>query len=207
LLVAATVVTWMLFWMRRQSMAIRGELHAAIDRVVTEGATLGLVVLAFSAVIREGLETSVFLVAQVTSADTSAPSLLVGALIGLVAAAAIGWLFYTGTRRIDLRSFFRWTGIALVFIAAGLLSKAIHELIEVGVVGFGTQPVFDLSGLLPDEQGVGQFLRAIFGYSSAPELSTLTIYVVYLVVVLAFYLRPAPPRVAPPAPSGAVSAS
>ena len=197
LLIAAAVVTWMLFWMRRQSMAIRGELHTKIDRALTEGSALGLAVLAFTAVIREGLETSIFLVGQTRSADASAGSVVVGALIGLAIAIAIGWMFYTGTRRIDLRSFFRWTGIGLIFIAAGLLSHAVHELIEVGIVSVGTQTAFDISHVLPDEVGVGQFLRAILGYSAAPELSTLAVHLAYLVVVLALYLRPARPSMPP----------
>ena len=198
LLVATVVVTWMLFWMRRQSMAIRGELHARLDRVLTEGSAWGLAILAFSAVIREGLETSVFLVGQTTSAASSASSIVVGALIGLAVAIAIGWMFYSGSRRIDLRSFFRWTGIGLIFIAAGLASHAVHELIEVGVIPFGTKAVFDISNVLPDEAGIGQFLRAILGYSAAPEGTTLVVYLAYLVVVLALYLRPAKP-VTPPA--------
>lgn len=197
LLVATIVVTWMLFWMRRQSMAIRGELHARLDRVLTEGSAWGLAVLAFTAVIREGLETSVFLTGQATSAQASASSVLIGALIGLAAAIAIGWMFYTGSHRIDLRVFFRWTGIVLIFIAAGLLSHAVHEFIEVGVLSIGTTQVFDISNVLPDEAGIGQFLRAILGYSAAPEQTTLAVYVVYLVTVLALYLRPARP-VAPP---------
>jgi len=197
LLIAAAVVTWMLFWMRRQAMAIRGDLHARIDRVLTEGSALGLAVLAFTAVIREGLETSVFLVGQAQSAESGAPSVIVGALIGLAIAIAIGWMFYTGSRRIDLRSFFRWTGIGLIFIAAGLLSHAIHELVEVGIVPFGTQTAYDISTVLPDDTGIGQFLRAILGYSAAPELATLAVHVAYLVIVLALYLRPARPSMPP----------
>jgi high-affinity iron transporter len=193
LIVATVVVTWMLFWMRRQSMAIRGELHAKLERVLGEGSAWGLAILAFSAVIREGLETSVFLVGQTHAAAGSGSSVIAGALIGLVAAIAIGWTFYTGSRRIDLRLFFRWTGIVLIFIAAGLASHAVHELIEVGVIPFGTQAVFDISNVLPDEAGIGQFLQAILGYSAAPEASTLAVYLTYVVVVLALYLRPAKP--------------
>jgi len=203
LLVATVVVTWMLFWMRRQSMAIRGELHAKLDRVLSEGSAWGLAVLAFTAVIREGLETSIFLVGQTTSAATAGSSVIVGALLGLVGAIGIGWTFYTGSRRIDLRTFFRWTGIGLIFIAAGLASHAVHELVEVGVVPFGTQAVFDLSNVLPDEVGIGQFLRAILGYSAAPEASTLAVHLAYLVVVLALYLRPAKPVVPPARPAEA----
>ena len=203
LLVATIVVTWMLFWMRRQSMAIRGDLHARLDRVLVEGSAWGLAVLAFTAVIREGLETSIFLVGQATSAQTSGGSLVGGAITGLGCAVAIGWGFYTGSRRIDLRSFFRWTGIGLIFIAAGLLSHAVHEFIEVGALTVGTTPVFDISNVLPDEAGIGQFLRAILGYSAAPEQSTLAVYLGYLIVVLMLYLRPARPAETPSHPVAA----
>ena len=193
MLVATGVVTWTLFWMRRQSMALRGELHAAVDRALSGGTAWGLAILAFTAVIREGLETSIFLVGQATSTTAGAWGVLVGALAGLVVAAGIGWIFYTGSRRVNLRVFFKWTGITLVFIAAGLFSKAIHELVEVGVIGFGTSTAFDLSGVLSDKDGIGQFLRAILGYADAPEIVTFATHVTYLVVVLALYLRPVRP--------------
>lgn len=202
MLLAAAVVTWMLFWMRRQSINLRGELHSAVDRVLTEGTAWGLAVLAFTAVIREGVETALFLVGQATSAETGASSVLAGAVAGLGGAALIGWGFYRGSRRIDLRLFFRWTGIALVFIAAGLLSHAVHEFIEVaefsGVAVIGSQTAFDISAVLSHDEGIGQFLRAIFGYSARPEVLTLVVHVTYVVGVLALYLRPVRP--APPAP-------
>jgi high-affinity iron transporter len=201
LLVAAGVVTWMLFWMRRQSAGLRGELQAAVDRALTAGTAWGLAVLAFTAVIREGLETSLFLVGQATSADSGAGSVLLGAVVGLAIAVVIGWGFFTGTRRIDLRSFFRWTGIALVFIAAGLLSVAVHEFVEIGVIGIGAATAYDLSAVLPHKEGVGQFLRAVFGYSSTPEQVTLAVHLTYLVVVLGLYLRPIRPVSPPPAPA------
>jgi high-affinity iron transporter len=206
MLVAAGIVTWMLFWMRRQAAGMRGELHARIDRAISEGTVLGLAALAFTAVIREGIETSIFLAAQATSAAAGAGSVLVGALLGLGAAVVIGWIFYTGSRRINLRTFFTWTGVALVFIAAGLLSHAVHEFIEVGLIPFGTQTAFDISGVLSHDEGIGQFLRAIFGYTASPELTTLAVHLGYLVIVLALYLRPMRTSVAPPrtaeAPAG-----
>ena len=197
MLVAAAVVTWMLFWMRRQAASVKGELQAAVDRALTEGSVWGLAFLAFTAVIREGIETSLFLVGQVNSADDAASSVLVGALVGLVIAVGIGYVFYQGTRRINLGSFFRWTGVGLIFIAAGLLSHAIHEFIEVGVINVGTQTAFDISAILPHEDGIGQFLRALFGYTSTPEVITLVAWATYIVVVLALFLRPVR---RPPAP-------
>ena len=196
MLVAAGVVTWMLFWMRRQAASVKGELQAAVDRALDAGGAWGLAFLAFTAVIREGVETALFLAGQATSAETGALSVLLGALVGLGIAVLIGYGFYQGSRRLNLQTFFRWTGIALVFIAAGLLSHAVHEFIEIGVFGDGwwTQPAFDASGVLSHEDGLGAILRAIFGYSANPEILTLAVYVTYLVVVLTLYLRPLPAR-------------
>jgi high-affinity iron transporter len=121
-----------------------------------------------------------------------------GAVIGLGIAVALGWLIYAGAQRINYGTFFRLTGLALIFIAAGLLSHAVHELIEVGWITVGTQTLFDISGLLPHDAGVGLFLRALLGYTSRPELVTVLVYLAYVVPVLVLYLRPVP--VAPPQP-------
>jgi high-affinity iron transporter len=200
LFAAAAVVTWMLFWMRRQARSVKGELQAAVDRALDDGSVMALAILAFIAVIREGLETSLFLVGQANSADQGAPSVLVGALIGLAIAAALGVGFYQGSRRINLATFFRWTGVALIFIAAGLLSVGVHELIEIGVIQFGTQTLFDLSGVLPHSADggsvLGQFLRALFGYSSTPEVTTFVVWLTYVVAVLFLFLRPTRPGAA-----------
>jgi len=167
-----------------------------------QGGIFGLSVLAFTAVIREGLETALFLLGQSRAAGTEASSTLVGAFIGIAIAVAIGYGFYMGARVINLQTFFRWTGIALIFIAAGLLGYAVHEFVEAGVITVGTSTAFDISAVLPHsgdiaETGpiliVGQLLRALFGYSSTPEWVTLIAWATYLVVVLALYLRPVKP--------------
>jgi high-affinity iron transporter len=197
MLLAAAVVTWMLFWMRRTAASAKGDLQASVDRHLVEGSIWGLAVLAFTAVIREGIETSLFLMAQAqaaTQADGNAFSTLLGALIGLIIAAALGYGFYKGARVINLRTFFQWTGVALIFIAAGLLSHAIHEFIEAGVISFGTAAAFDISGFLSHDDGLGQWLRAIFGYSADPEWITFAAWLVYIVAVLVAYLRPVRPR-------------
>ena len=192
MLLAAGVVTWMLFWMRRQAASVKGDLQAAVDRALDDGSATALAVLAFIAVIREGIETSLFLVGQAASAADGAIWVLVGALAGLGVATLLGVGFYHGSRRLDLGSFFRWTGIALVFIAAGLLSKAVHEFIEIGLITLGTQTLFDLSAILPHDgtNVVGQFLRALFGYTATPEATTFVVWLTYVVVVLMLYLRP-----------------
>lgn len=204
MLAAAGVVTWMLFWMRRQSATVGGQLRAAVNRALTDGRLWGLTALAFVAVIREGIETALFLVGQANAAtiggESGAPSVLFGAIVGLGIATALGYAFYRGSRRVNLSAFFRWTGVALVFIAAGLLSQAIHELIEIGVIRVGTQAAYDFSAVLPHEApavgtagpllAVGQLLRALLGYSANPEVLTLAVHLVYVVLVLALFLRP-----------------
>jgi high-affinity iron transporter len=210
MILAASVVTWMLFWMRRQAASVKGELQSAVDRALDSGSVMALAVLAFIAVIREGIETSLFLTGQVaaTSDDSGALSVLVGAFVGLAIAALLGVGFYHGSRRLNLATFFRWTGVALVFIAAGLLSHAVHEFIEIGVITIGTQTLFDISAILPHEgdgSALGQMLRALFGYTSTPEVATFVVWLTYVVVVLALYLRPVKrsPATAAPAPSRA----
>jgi high-affinity iron transporter len=199
MLIAAGVVTWMLFWMRRTAANIKGELHAGVDRALMEGGIFGLSILAFTAVIREGIETALFLMGQATAAGTEASSTLVGAIIGLAIAVAIGWGLYRGARVINLRTFFSWTGIALIFIAAGLLSHGIHEFIEAGWISFGTATAFDISAVLPHEPDagalgvIGSILRALVGYTSTPEWITFIAWLAYVVAVLYLYTRPIRP--------------
>jgi high-affinity iron transporter len=199
MIIAAAVVTWMLFWMRRTAANIKGELHAGVDRALANGGIFGLAALAFTAVIREGIETALFLMGQATAAGTEAMSTLIGALVGLVIAVGIGYGLYRGARVINLRTFFKWTGIALIFIAAGLLSHGIHEFIEAGWITIGTSTAFDISAILPHEAAdgglgvVGSILRAMFGYTSTPEWITFIAWLTYVVVVLTLYLRPVRP--------------
>jgi len=201
MLLAAGVVTWMLFWMRRQASSVKGDLQRAVDRVLTDGTAWGLGALAFTAVIREGLETAIFLVGQATAAaggeaggGGGSVSVLAGALVGLAIAVVLGYGFYRGSRALDLQLFFRWTGVLLIFIAAGLLSHAVHEFVEIGWITLGTATAFDVGAFLPDDGGAGLILRAIFGYTATPEWVTLVTWATYVVVVLALYLRPLPSR-------------
>jgi high-affinity iron transporter len=197
MLLAAAVVTAMLFWMRRQASSVAGQLQRALERVLSSGSAWSLALLAFTAVIREGLETALFLVGQATAATASAggagaASVLAGAAVGLAIAVGLGYAFYRGSRRLNLGRFFRWTGVLLVFIAAGLLSSAVHEFVEIGWITLGAQSAFDISRTLSNDAGAGLFLRALFGYSSTPEVVALAAWGSYLVVILSLYLRPVP---------------
>jgi high-affinity iron transporter len=207
LLLAAAVVTWMLFWMRRMAGAVSGELRAAVDRSLNTGGVVGLATLAFAAVIREGIETALFLLGQATAsgANGGAASVLGGATAGLAIAAVLGFGFYHGSRRLNLAVFFRWTGVALILVAAGLVANAVHELIEIGWISIGTATAFDISAALPHEGGgvgiVGQLLHALIGYTSQPAWSQLAVWIAYLAIVMTLYLRPAKPSAPQPIPA------
>ena len=192
MLVASAVVTWMLFWMRRQAASLSGELREGIDRALVSAPLLGLGGLAFTAVIREGIETSLFLIGQAAAVASNGAGAWVffGAIVGLAIAVGIGAAIFKFGTRLNLQRFFQWTGAALIVIAAGLLSHGVHELIGLGLLPPLATDVYNLTAALPDTEGIGLFLRAVAGYSAAPELLTLAVHVAYLSIGLLLYLRP-----------------
>ena len=125
-LAACAVLTWMIFWMRRNARSLGGELRAKVDAASTAGA---LTALAFIAVAREGFETVLFLLSAETQ-SASGSQVVVGGLFGLAVAAALGWLIYVGGRHVDSRTFFKVTGVLMILFAAGLAGKAVHEFRE-----------------------------------------------------------------------------
>lgn len=180
MLLAAVFLTWMIFWMLRQARYLKSDLHRAVQETIAGGgAAWGIFFLVFFAVVREGVETALLLF--------SAPGegKVLGSVIGLAGAVAIGILIYVFGRRIDLRTFFRVTGVVLVLFAAGLVTHGLHEFIEAGVLSGGPE-LFDLSARLPDDAGIGGLLRTLFGYSADPTLLEGVAYVAYygLVVLL-----------------------
>jgi high-affinity iron transporter len=132
MIVAASLVVWMVFWMRSRSRTIKRELQLRVDDAVTQGSALGVSLVAFAAVVREGIESGLFLVG---SFDKSNPAVAVlSAALGLVVAAGLGYAFYRGAERLDLRRFFHVTSVLLVLVAAWLFSGGVHELSEVGAL-------------------------------------------------------------------------
>jgi high-affinity iron transporter len=185
-LAAVAVLTWMLFWMRRQGRAMKGELERDVDQALGEGRTVALVGLAFIAVVREGLETVLFLIALVSSQGSSA-SLVVGGLLGLATAVGVGVAIFAFGVRVNLRRFFTGTGIVLIFVAAGLCAFAVAEIGEGGLIP-NTGVAFDLNGLLADSTPLGNVLRGLFGYRSQPTPLELAAYLAYLIPVLFLFV-------------------
>lgn len=191
-LLAVGVLTWMIFWMRRQGARIRSELHEKVDTALLAGG-LALAALAFFAVLREGIETALFLFAAAEGTAVEGGGVgaqLVGAVLGLGLAVILGGLLYRGGIRMNLRSFFRITGVILIVVAAGLFAFSVHELQEAGWFPFLTGHAFDLSSTFADDSGLGAVLRGLIGYNADPSYLELIAWLVYLVVVVAMYLRP-----------------
>jgi high-affinity iron transporter len=187
-LLAVAVLTWMLFWMRRQGRAIKGDLEMGVQAALGRGSMLALAGLAFVAVAREGLETVLFMLAILGSSE-DALSTMVGAIGGLVVSIAVGWAIFVLGLRVNLRQFFTATGVLLIFVAAGLVGFAVHELTEAGWLP-ETAVAFDLSGTLSRDGLVGSILAGLFGYRPAPTWSELVAYFAYLVPVLIIFLAP-----------------
>lgn len=192
-LAAVTVLTWMIFWMRRQGARIRTELQEKVDTALVAGG-FALAGLAFFAVLREGIETALFLFAAaqgtaVEGSEVSAVTQLVGAVLGLAIAVILGVLIYRGGIRMNLRSFFRVTGMLLVVVAAGLFAYALHELQEAGWLPFLESTAYDLSATLPDDSGLGAILRGLVGYNADPTWLEVVGWAGYLIVVGGLFLR------------------
>jgi high-affinity iron transporter len=189
-LAAAAVLTWMIFWMRGNARGVASDLHAKIDAAI-DGSAGALTTIAFVAVAREGFETVLFLLGAETS-SASGTSVVVGGLIGLAIAAVLGYLFYLGSDKVDLRKFFNWTGLLLILFAAGLFAKGIHEFREFFEFegSWYSKPVWEVtSGPLAEGSTTYDFLKGLFGWSADPERVRVVAYVVFLVSALWFYFR------------------
>jgi high-affinity iron transporter len=193
-LTAVGVLTWMIFWMRRQGARVKSELQERVDTALLTGG-FALAALAFVAVLREGVETALFIfaAAQGTAVDSGGVGAQVlGAVLGLTIAVGLGVLLYRGGLKLNLRSFFRVTGLLLIVVAAGLFAFALHELQEAGWLPMLAGTAFDISGTLPDDSGVGGILRAIFGYQANPTWLEIVGWLAYLIVVGGLFLRSRP---------------
>jgi high-affinity iron transporter len=188
-LLAAGVLTWMIFWMRRQAINLKGELQAQIDSAVMSGSTFGLVLLAFVAVVREGIESVLFLFSAITLSN-SRLLFTAGALVGLALAVILGYLIYKGASRLDLRKFFTITSLLLIIFAAGLLSHSVGEFHEAGIIPQVIESVWNTNKLVSEESVPGNFLSSMFGYTASPSLVQVVAYWLYLGVALVLFLRP-----------------
>lgn len=186
-LAAVGLITWMIFWMARNARAIKAHLHGSVDRAVMRSGW-ALAVVAFFAVLREGLETALFLWAGMQSSGQTVEP-VIGGLLGLAVAIGIGWLLYAGALRLDLARLFFWTGILLVIIAAGVLRYAVHELQEVGILPGKDAYVIDLTGVIAPDSVVAAFVRAFFNLVPAMTALEILAWAAYIAIVLPLFIR------------------
>jgi len=181
-LVAVALLSWMIFWMGRQARTLRGHIEQKAGEALAIGGAAALTSIAFVAVLREGLESALFLISTTVGEEASGGQ-LIGGLLGLGTAVVIGYGFYRGSRRIDLRAFFRVTGILIILFAAGLVAKGIHEFQEVGLLPIWNEQVWNLGVLDPDTTVTGRFLKSLFGWRPDPSLAMVVGYFGYLIPV------------------------
>ena len=202
--VAVAFVTWMVFWMARHARGLSGDLRGKIDTAAAAGG-LSLAVVALLAVGREGLETALFIwsATQAAGSDGSQAVQLVGALLGILTAVAMGFAFYKGVLTINLARFFRYTGIILIVVAAGVLSYGVHDLQEAGILPGLNSLAFDVSGQVPPSSWWGTLLRGTLNFSPATTWLEASAWLLYLVPTMTVFLRrTASPRTAArPAPA------
>jgi high-affinity iron transporter len=186
-IVAVGLVTWMIFWMAAHARHLRGELHAKVDDAVDRGGW-ALAFVAFLAVAREGLETALFLWSAVRASGGGASPLLWAAL-GLATSVVLGWLIYRGALRLNLASFFTWTGAALVVVAGGVLAYGVHDLQEAGILPGLNNLAFDVSTTIPPSSWYGTLLKGTLNFSPATTWLQLVAWVGYVVPVMWLFLR------------------
>ncbi|GAA0435142.1 iron uptake transporter permease EfeU [Streptomyces luteireticuli] len=187
-IVAVGLVTWMVFWMRRTARHLKKELHGKLDAALAMG-TGALVLTAFLAVGREGLETALFIWTAVQATNDGVRP-LVGALLGLLTAVVLGWLFYRGALKINLAKFFTWTGGMLIVVAAGVLAYGVHDLQEADVIpGLGSK-AFDISEQIPADSWYGTLLKGVFNFQPDPTWLQVAVWALYLVPTLLFFFGP-----------------
>ena len=198
-IIAVGLVTWMVFWMARTARTLGSDLKTRVDRSAG-GAGWGLAVVAAIAVGREGLETALFLWAAAKATGESTQP-LIGALLGLAAAAAFGYLLHRGVLKVNLSRFFTWTGAALIVIAGGVLSYGIHDLQEARILPGLHSLAFDISAAVPPSSWYGTLLKGTVNFSPATTWLEASAWLLYAVPVLFLYLRthfkPLPSSTAP----------
>ena len=198
-LVAVGFVTWMIFWMGKTARTMKSTLQNKLDSALV-GAGWGVVILAMLSVGREGIETALFVWATVASVG-GAWEPAVGAILGILSAALLGFLLYRGMVKINLGTFFTWTGAFLIVVAGGVFAYGIGDLQEAGVLPGGGH-AYDISAIIPSSSWYGTVLQGIVNFNPAPNWLQVVVWVGYVGVVSFFYVQqhrsagaPAAPRI------------
>ena len=197
-IIAVVFVTFMVFWMKSASRTISGELKGKLDKALDMG-PLAIALVAFLGIGREGLETAIFFYATTQAAGQGNSQPLIGWVIGLGGAVVLGWLIYRGAVKINLSKFFRWTGILLVLVAAGILAYGLHDLQEAQFLPGLSTLAFDVSNTVDPGSWYATIAKGIFNFTPETTVLQAVAWVLYVAVVLTLFLRPARTPAQPPA--------
>jgi len=188
-IVAVGFVTAMVFWMRTAARTISGELKGRLDKALNVG-PWAVALVGFLGVGREGLETAIFFYATTEAAGQGEIQPMLGWIIGLGGAVLLGIAIYKGAVKINLGKFFRYTGILLIVVAAGILAYGIHDLQEAGVLPGLNNLAFDVSAAIRPDSWYGTLLKGIFNFSPNTTWLQAVAWVLYVGIVLTLFLRP-----------------
>ncbi|HEX4723343.1 MAG TPA: iron uptake transporter permease EfeU [Pseudonocardiaceae bacterium] len=202
---AVVMVTYMVFWMTRHARDVKGRLVGAATAALAKGSTRALVMMAFLAVLREGFETVVFLLAVAQSSQNSTQA-LIGAVLGIAVSASIGYGIYRGGVRLNMARFFKITGAVLVLVAAGLVMSTLHTAWEGGWIAFGQDPALNLSWLVKAGTPLEALFTGVLGIQARPTVLELAGWLVYVVPMLGIVLWPKARRKPPTVPASRASA-
>ena len=187
LLLAAGVLTWMVFWMRSEFRSMKTKLESNVSHAASVNSKRGLYFLALMAVLREGIELALYLTAA--SMSLSGIQTLLGTAIGLSAACLLGYLLYSTTVRLNLKRFFQITGVVLILFASGLIGKSIAEFNEAGIIPTIVSPIWNLHPILSDNSLIGSIFTTLFGYHSSPSLTEVLGYSAYALITLYIFTK------------------
>ncbi|HET6506493.1 MAG TPA: iron uptake system protein EfeO [Baekduia sp.] len=188
--VAVGIVTFMLVWMRKNAAGLGKELREHTASALRDGSVKALIGMAFFAVFREGLETAVFLLAVFQHTDDPATA-GTGAILGLLAAIVIGFAIYRGGIKLNLTRFFRFTGLVLALVAAGLVASTLHTAHEAGWINFGQDQALDLTWLVVPGTWTAALLTGMLGLQPQPTTVEVVGYLLYAVPAITYILWPA----------------
>ncbi|WP_141430823.1 FTR1 family protein [Bacillus sp. 03113] len=198
MLVSALLLTQMIFWMASHSRDMKGNMEGKMNQFISTGNIVGMVIHSFLVVFREGIET-VFFFAAITGGNIGAAMQGWGAITGVAIAFVVSYLFFKGTMKVPLKTFFKVTGAFIILIAAGLLVQAISMMQDLEIIGSVIPHLYDITWLLPEHPidyshylrdhgtapllsgDIGIFLKAIFGYSAMPSIEEVIAYIGYFV--------------------------
>lgn len=201
MVLAAGVLTWMIFWMSTQAKHIKTELEDSVNKAAITTGKRAIFWLAFISVVREGVELALFITAAffVGNQDNITNNViltLVGVILGLGTSILLGWSLLAATARLNLRRFFQVTGYLLILFAAGLIAHAIHEFNELGFIPVVIEHIWDVNAIVDETSVFGELLKTLFGYNGNPSLTEVIGYFTYLVLTVIFFTQ----KVTQPAP-------